>query len=189
MANDPLLLPFEATFRGSNVTLRAWRDDDAPALHEAIAMSRDHLRRWMRFIDEHQTAEETRAYIVRSRAKWLLREDMNLGIWSPDLLRLYGGIGVMARDWAVPAFELGYWLRADAAGHGYVTAAAGLLTGYLLGAHHAQRVQIRCDARNLRSAAVPRRLGYALEGVLRQAERARDGTLEDTMIFARTPSA
>lgn len=186
MLVDPLLIPFETTLAGKRVLLRAWREDDAAALQTAIASSRDHLRPWMPFADEHQTIAETHAWIVRSRAGWLLRESMNYGIWSPDGESLYGGIGVHPHRWDVPAFEIGYWLRADAEGHGYITAAAGLLTEYLLARLGAQRVQIRCDARNTRSAAVPQRLGYALEGTLRRAERANDGTLEDTLIFART---
>lgn len=187
MPVDPLLTPFEVTFQGERVTLRAWRDDDASVLHAAVASSREHLRPWMHIADEHQTAEETHAWIVRTRARWLLREGMNYGIWSPDGANLYGGIGVYPDRWDVPAFEIGYWLRAGAEGHGYITEAAGMLTEHLLMQVGAQRVQIRCDARNTRSAAVPRRLGYTLEGTLRHAERALDGTLETTLIFARLP--
>jgi ribosomal-protein-serine acetyltransferase len=187
MSVDPLLIPFTTTFRGGRVTLRAWRERDAAALQAAVASSREHLRLWMPFADAHQTVAETRAWLVRSRARWLLREALDLGIWSPDATRLYGGIGVRPHRWDVPAFEIGYWLRTTAEGHGYITEAAGLLTDYLLARQHAQRVQIRCDARNTRSAAVPRRLGYTLEGMLRHAARANDGTLEDTLIFARIP--
>lgn len=187
MPVDPLLMPFETTFRGERVALRAWREEDVAALQAAVASSRGHLRPWMLFADEHQTVAETRDWILRSLALWLLREGMSYGIWSPDGSGLYGGIGIHHPRWDVPAFEIGYWVRADAEGHGYATEAAGLLTDYLLTRQGAQRVQIRCDARNARSAAVARRLGYMLEGTLRHAERAIDGTLEDTLIFARIP--
>jgi ribosomal-protein-serine acetyltransferase len=189
MPVDPLLIPFETTLAGERVTLHAWREEDAAALQAAVASSRDHRRPWMHLADQHQTVEETRVWIVRSAARWLLREGMNFGIWSPDGERLYGSIGIYPDRWDIPAFEISYWLRAGAEGHGYITEAAGLLTDYLLVQQGAQRVQIRCDARNTRSAAVPRRLGYALEGTLRHAERALDGTLETTLIFARIPGA
>lgn len=187
MSEDPLLMPFETALVGERVLLRAWREEDAAALQAAVASSRDHLRPWMPFADEHQSVAETRAWIVRSRAHWLLREGMNYGIWSPNGGSLYGGIGIHPHRWDVPAFEIGYWLRADSEGHGYITEATSLLTDYLLTHHGAQRVQIRCDARNTRSAAVPRRLGYLLEGTLRHSQWANDGTLEDTLIFARIP--
>ena len=188
MPLDPVLIPFEKTLSGERVMLRAWREDAAAALHTAVASSRDHLRPWMPFADEHQNVAESHGWIVRSRALWLLRESMNYGIWSPDGDSLFGGIGVHPHRWDVPAFEIGYWLRASAEGNGYVTVAAAMLTEYLLTQLAAQRVQIRCDARNIRSARVPQRLGYTLEGTLRRAERANDGTLEDTLIFARIPA-
>ena len=49
----------------------------------------------------------------------------------------------------------------------------------------AVRVEIRMDARNLRSAAVPERLGFPYEGTLHQDERGVEGELRDTRIYAR----
>jgi RimJ/RimL family protein N-acetyltransferase len=49
----------------------------------------------------------------------------------------------------------------------------------------AERMEIRCDARNTRSAAVAQRAGYTLEAHLRRDSRAPDGTLRDSLIFAR----
>jgi RimJ/RimL family protein N-acetyltransferase len=188
MTIDPLLIPFETSFAGPRITVRSWREDDAPALHAAVASSREHLRPWMSFADEHQTVEETRAFIVGRQARWLLRRGMNMGIWARARPHLYGGIGVHPLGWEIPAFAIGYWLRADAVGHGYASEAVEVLTGYLLATHGAKRIEIRCDARNAASAAVPRRTGYTLEGVLRQARLALDGSLEDTMVFARIPA-
>ena len=51
---------------------------------------------------------------------------------------------------------------------------------------HAERVEIRCDARNPRSAAVPRRLGFVHEATLRRARRTVDNELADTLVFALT---
>jgi RimJ/RimL family protein N-acetyltransferase len=48
-----------------------------------------------------------------------------------------------------------------------------------------RRVEIRCDARNAPSAAVAERAGYTLEARLRQHRRAPDGTLADTLVYAR----
>jgi RimJ/RimL family protein N-acetyltransferase len=46
------------------------------------------------------------------------------------------------------------------------------------------RVALRCDARNLRSAAAIRRLGAVPEGVLRSHRVAADGTVGDTAYFS-----
>ncbi len=185
MTSDPVLLPFERRFEGERVMLRAWEPDDAPALYGAIAANREHLRRWMPWTENHGSVEQTRAYILHAQVSWILREVFDMGIWGRESGELYGAIGISSRGWQVPAFEIGYWLRADVEGRGYITEAARLLTDYLFERQGAQRVQIRCDARNVRSAAVARRLGYTLEGVHRSSARATDGSLEDMMVFAR----
>lgn len=53
----------------------------------------------------------------------------------------------------------------------------------------ANRIEIRCDARNKRSAQVAQRAGFTLEGILRSEKRDTDGSLRDTMIFAKVRGA
>jgi RimJ/RimL family protein N-acetyltransferase len=72
-------------------------------------------------------------------------------------------------------------------GHGYITEAVKLLTDYTFDTFSARRVAIQCDARNERSAAVPRRLGFVHEATLRDVAVAYDNTLRSTLIFALTP--
>jgi RimJ/RimL family protein N-acetyltransferase len=58
------------------------------------------------------------------------------------------------------------------------------MTRFLFGDLRAERVEIRCDSRNMRSAALASRAGYVLEAVLKRESRANDDTLRDTMVFA-----
>ena len=89
--------------------------------------------------------------------------------------------------WSVPSFEVGYWIRTRFEGMGLITEAAAIIGKFAFDALHAQRVRIRCDAANLRSAAVPRRLGFTHEATLRNECRRGDGTLRDTFEFGLTP--
>jgi RimJ/RimL family protein N-acetyltransferase len=50
----------------------------------------------------------------------------------------------------------------------------------------AERVTIRCNSKNLRSAAVPRRAGFVHEATMRNERRDADGQLGDTELFAMT---
>jgi hypothetical protein len=51
----------------------------------------------------------------------------------------------------------------------------------------ARRVEIRCDVANVRSAAIPPRIGFVHEATLRNARRHHlSGKLGDTLLFART---
>ena len=62
--------------------------------------------------------------------------------------------------------ELGYWLRADATGRGFVTEGAHAMLAVAAALPHVSCVEVRCDARNAPSAAIPRRLGFDLAATI-----------------------
>ncbi len=181
------LLPLFEVLRGERVMVRPYRESDAQALFEAIAESRDHLRPWLPFADEHQTVDESRHWIIKQSANWILRDDLMLSIWEQASGRYLGGTGLHPHDWEIGYFEIGYWVRACAEGYGYVTEAVRLLTDYALDTLKANRLEIRCDELNLRSAAIPKRLGYVLEGRSRNDVATTDGRLRTTLVFSLIP--
>ena len=181
------LIPLFEDLRGERILVRPYRESDAQALFEAMIESREHLRPWLPFADEHQTVDESRNWINLQVANWILRDDLALSIWEQASGRYLGGIGLHPHDWKIGYFEIGYWLRASAEGYGYVTEAVRLLTDYALDTLKANRLEIRCDKLNTRSAAVPKRLGYVLEGRLRNHMANTDGRLRITLIFSLIP--
>jgi RimJ/RimL family protein N-acetyltransferase len=180
------LLPVFTTLQSERITIRPYQLEDAEEINAAVAESRDTLAPWLPWSQGHQTVDETRDFIIRSTAQWLLRENLNATIWENTTGRFLGGIGVHPRDWEIRSFEIGYWLRDSAVGQGYMTEAVRMVADELFGALQANRVSIRCDARNDRSAAIPRRLGFVQEAHLRKDGRAPDDTLRDTLVFALT---
>nr|BBH92580.1 ribosomal-protein-serine acetyltransferase [Thermogemmatispora argillosa] len=180
------LLPGFDALTGQNVIVRPYREEDAPFLFAAIQESRAHLRPWLPWADQHQRIEETRDWINRQRAAWLLREIYNCAVISQADGQLAGGISLKPHDWRARVFEIGYWLRVTATGRGYMTEAVQLLTAFAFEQLAANRVFIRCDERNERSAAIPRRLGFVFEGCLRSESLAPDGQLRNTLVFALT---
>jgi RimJ/RimL family protein N-acetyltransferase len=182
------LVPLFEELRGDVVVVRPFRPEDAPLLHEAIAESRDFMRPWLPWADAQQTVEESLDWINQARAKWITRTDILVAMFdAADNGRFVGGIDLHPRDWAVPFFELGYWMRATAARRGYMTEAVQLLTRFALDVLGAQRVQIRCDVRNTPSANVARRAGYVLEGVRRNDSLDTEGNVASMLIFSRVP--
>jgi RimJ/RimL family protein N-acetyltransferase len=182
------LTPLFDELRGEQVIVRPYRLEDAEALNEAVQESRDHLRPWLPFAGAHQSIEETRDFILHCIANWLLRENFTLGIWHPASGAFLGGTGFHVRDWDLRYFEIGYWLRASAEGHGYMAEAVRLLADFLFNGLDAQRVEIRCDARNARSAAVAQRLGFIQEAKLRNARLDASGSPVDTLVFSLIPT-
>jgi RimJ/RimL family protein N-acetyltransferase len=183
------LIPLFDELRGPRVSVRPYRVDDADEVFAAIEESRAHIWPWLPCGAQQQSVEDTRDFLLRSQAAWLLREpSLHVGIFAARSGRFLGGVGLHVHGWHVPAFEFGYWIRARAQGHGYVTEAVRLLTDYAFTALGAERVMIRCDARNIRSAAVAERLGCIREGRLRHDASDATGALCDTLVFSLLPS-
>ena len=142
--------------------LRRYADVDLDLLYAAVEESRDHLRPHMPWADEGR--HEFAGFVIDAIAQWERGADRNYAIVGADDGRYLGGCGL--HDRIGPAGrEIGYWLRADATGRGIATAAAGALTAVALAIDGVTRVEIHCDEANLRSAAVPRRLGYRLDRI------------------------
>jgi RimJ/RimL family protein N-acetyltransferase len=184
----PILVDVPEQFVGARILLRPLADADVAAVHTAIGESREHLQPWMPWYDKHQTPDDTREYVRSRRAQYLSRESFELGVFLRDGGTFLGGAGMGVTDWAIPAFDIGYWLRPSAEGHGYVSEATRLLTAFAFETLDAQRVTIHCDARNVRSKSVPERLGYVFEGRLRNEMRDPAGALRDTLVYAMTPA-
>jgi ribosomal-protein-serine acetyltransferase len=106
-------------------------------------------------------------------------------LWRKSDGLYVGGSGLHRMDWSVPRFEIGYWVRASLEGQGYISEAVHGITRFAFEVLGAERLEIRCDARNERSAAVARRAGYTLEGTLRRDSRDTSGGLRNSLIFSK----
>jgi RimJ/RimL family protein N-acetyltransferase len=185
---NPLLLDLPDELIGPRVVARRYRDGDGAAVAEAVAESRDRLiAANMPWVKEWDEPEQGAIFVRRSQAKWAAREDLNLGLWERATGTFVGSSGLHRIDWSVPNVEIGYWIRTRFEGRGYVTEAVALIAAFAFQALLAQRVRIRCDAENARSAAVPRRLGFVHEATLRNECRRGDGMLRNTFEFGLTP--
>jgi RimJ/RimL family protein N-acetyltransferase/N-acetylglutamate synthase-like GNAT family acetyltransferase len=106
--------------------------------------------------------------------------------------RVLGGAGVHRPrhpDQPPSTREIGYWLRTDATGRGYMTEAVGVLADAALADPGVLAVQIRVDPANAASARIPERLGFALRA-RRVGDRAGDdGAARDTLVWERRADA
>lgn len=77
---------------------------------------------------------------------------------------------------------LGYCLDRAAWGHGYATEAARALVGWAFATLDLNRLQAECDTRNLASARVLQKLGFTLEGTLRE-DCVVNGEVSDSWVY------
>ncbi|MGK3203507.1 GNAT family N-acetyltransferase [Amycolatopsis sp. MEPSY49] len=142
------------TYPGDGFTLARWTFADEPELTAAVNGSLDHLGAWLIWATGGYSAEDSAEFLQRTRKNWESGETHDFAIRVDGSIA--GGIGTMAREGGV---EIGYWLAREATGRGLMTRAARLLTeeAFRSGAGY---VEIKHDELNVRSGAVPARLGF-----------------------------
>ena len=152
--------------------LRQFVWDDAPILFAAVERNRDHLRQWLPWVDGTRSEDDIRLFLSRATAQFEDGLGPNFGIWLDGTL--VGAVGCHPIDRADRSCSVGYWIAAGNQGRGTITRCCQHLLDYLFGELGLHRVEIRCGTGNTRSCAIPRRLQFRREGVLREAEWVND---------------
>jgi RimJ/RimL family protein N-acetyltransferase len=94
---------------------------------------------------------------------------------------LIGDLGVRLHDNLRQA-ELGFTLAPAQQGHGYATEAVAAVVDHLFTRRRLHRISAECDARNLASAALLRRVGFRHEGLRREHTWIK-GEWTDDLLF------
>lgn len=166
------------------LVLRCWSPADAPLLAEAVTASVEHLRPWMPWVHAEPEPLDEKVQRLRGfRAGFDTDRDFVYAIFNPAGDEVMGGTGLHPRI-GEGGLEIGYWISARRVGRGYATEAAAALTRVAFEVHGVERMEIRCDPANERSASVPRKLGYTLDATLRANVRGIDGARRDTMVWS-----
>lgn len=137
---------------------------DNDDLVEAVNDSLDHLSPWMPWAQEPATKESIGAFLAHATAAWVAGTDFQYLLRRDPSRLIIGCFGLHARI-GTGALELGYWVRIGHVRQGVATAAARVLTAAALGITEVERIEIRCDASNTRSASVPSKLGYRMDRI------------------------
>jgi RimJ/RimL family protein N-acetyltransferase len=165
------------------LVLRCWNPSDAPLLETAVNESLDHLHPWMPWAKEEPTDLQTRIDLLRSfRANFDLGKEFIYGVFDPAETTVLGGSG-LHRELEGSAREIGYWIHKDHTNRGFATELSAALTRVAFEVDGVDRVEIHMDPKNLRSAAVPRKLGFIHEATLRRRAATTEGRPRDTMIW------
>lgn len=136
------------------------------------------------------TEEATDVHFQRRRlesavGQWEVGSDFSYVVLD-DEDRILGVMSLMARI-GPGALEIGYWLRSDFTGRGIATACVAALTRAALALPDVVNVEIHCDEANVRSAAIPQRLGYRLDRI-EAHEISAPGEIGRSMIWTFPPS-
>ena len=148
----------------------------AEAIYAVVDREREHLRPWLPWVDLSTNSEYTLRFIRGALEQFAHNQGFSAAIWVDG--EIAGGIGFHNVNWLYQNVEMGYWLARKFQGQGIATDATRALINYAFDEWKLNRVEIRCATGNTRSAAVPKRLGFTLEGTLREAQLVGDKFLD-----------
>jgi RimJ/RimL family protein N-acetyltransferase len=159
--------PAEA-MTGAGIIVQRWSTSDIDELVEAVNDTLDELRPWMPWAQQPSTSEGMAVVLAEACSAWEERREFSFVIRDDHGQHdLVGCCGLHNRV-GVGALEIGYWVRAGHTGQGIATEAARLLTRSALALGRVECVEIRCDEANVRSAAIPPKVGFRLDRVERR---------------------
>lgn len=183
MAEFPLIL------KGPRIELRALEPtfENANITYKVVVDNREHLIPWMDWAEEknYNKPEHAFEYLQKINQGREKGYKFDFGIFFDK--KYIGNISIFDISDKNKSGEIGYWLAKSASGKGYVTEAVKLLEDASF-EYGLNRIQIKCDTKNVPSANVAKRLGYNLDGELRENLTLNDESFRNTYVFSKLKS-
>ena len=139
----------------------------ATEIFEKALPSYNTLRQWLPWPDKIKRPEDEYKWLINSAQKhWEEGSGFAYVIRDKATKNFCGVIDIFRYDDKNKSAEIEYWLIDEAVGHGYITDAVYVIEkrAFETGVN---RLQIRNDTRNVRSASVAKRCNYHLDGIIR----------------------
>jgi len=151
------------------IILRAYRDEDVPVFYQTIMANKAYLRPWIAWVDRVQTPAD--ALDVIRQGHFHIREQraMPLAVFYKG--NLAGGIGMHDWNHELRNAKIGYWLAAQYQGKGLMDQCGKAFLNYLFQRLNLHKVMLEYFPENRKSGALAQRLGFTIEGLLRDATK------------------
>ena len=187
-------MPLPAELRTPRLLLRPWCAGDALAMLPILEANWDHLSPWIPArVATPAPLSQLAQRLTEFGAAFAGDREWRYGLFLADGERMLGEVSLFPRSHVgrVPLAEadraeVGYWLRVDETGRGYVTEAVRAVLEVARPFTQFALIEVRCDARNAASAAVPRRLGFTLATTLAEPRVRPDEPSVQLQVWTRS---
>lgn len=150
------------------INLQLFQPRDRLELFQLVESNRTHLREWLPWVDSITSSHQYFPIINAWLKQYADHKGLNAGIRFNG--KLVGVISLNSIDWNNQQTTLGYYLGKGYEGKGIMTRTVQAILSYIFLHLHLHRVEVRCGVHNTKSRAIPERLGFIKEGVIRDGE-------------------
>ncbi|WP_158969264.1 GNAT family N-acetyltransferase [Paraglaciecola sp. L3A3] len=165
----------------SDIYIRLLLPTDAISLFNLIQSNRNYLKQWLPWLDLVSNFEQTQTFIDTAIYRHNESESSNYAIFYQE--KLVGLAGFNTFDFQNKNATLGYWLAELYVGKGIITQVVKTLLDMGFIDYKLHKIAIHCAVENLKSRAIPERLGFVCEGQFRQCEWLYDHYV-DHMLYS-----
>lgn len=151
-----------------NLELRLRSIQDVEEFYLLVDRNREYLREWLPWVDGVKSSKDIKDSTLRSLDQFSNNDGFQAGIWYKG--KIVGIIGLHKINWNHRHTSIGYWLAEEYQGKGIMTKCCKAAINYIFNDLKLERVEIRCAEQNLKSKAIPERLGFTKEGISRNVE-------------------
>jgi ribosomal-protein-serine acetyltransferase len=180
-AGDRKVIPVGLSTDSSGIELRLVTPADAAELYRMIDRNRAYLAEWLPWVTPEYVETDLSGFLEARELENRNREALTTAIVADG--RICGSIALHRIDQFHRSTSIGYWLDEAHNGRGIMTRSCRALVSEAFEGYGLHRVEIRCAVGNNRSAAIPERLGFREEGILRGAELVH-GRFLDLRVFS-----
>ncbi|MGH2686564.1 MAG: GNAT family N-acetyltransferase [Actinomycetota bacterium] len=153
--------------------------EHAEQIWNAAEASLDELRPWLPWA-RAASPEASRDFAERSETAWVADTDYAFTVMEEG--EVVGGVGLHTPR-LEGLGEIGYWSRTDRTRRGYTTEACNALLAFAFQTVGLYRVELRAGVENRASQRVAEKLGFRLEGTLRQGCPSGEGGGYDCLLY------
>jgi len=151
-----------------DIKLRLLELHDASALFQLVDQDRLYLREWLPWVDLVLYPQQYHTIIPIWHKQYAENNGLEAGIFYKDTL--VGMISLQQVDWQNRQASIGYFLASSAQGMGIMTSTVAAFLNYAFYYLKLNRIEIRCGLKNKKSMAIPEKLLFTKEGIIRDGE-------------------
>lgn len=156
----------------NDLSLRLAHVSDAEEVFKLINGSRAHLKKWLSWVDVVKGVKDCRYSALKAMQQYAENNGFQCNIIYRG--KIVGRIGLHGINWADKSTSIGYWLGKDYLGRGIMTTCCEALLYIVFERLKLKVVYIYVDEKNVKSRAIPERLGFESIDIKHNAQLLSD---------------
>jgi ribosomal-protein-serine acetyltransferase len=150
------------------ISLELIDDVHANLIYQLVKKDRTHLQEWLPWVEHMLTLADFENFIKGCKKRYNKKSEVAYIIKVQN--KVAGRIGLYHIDQSNKIASIGYWVGKEFEGKGVVTKSCKKIVSLGFAKLHLNRIEIKCGTLNYKSQAIPERLNFKKEGIIRQAE-------------------